>query len=80
MLAKLKKGDPAKRTYAEAIVDAQIREALKGNTAAAREIADRVEGKAGQATEFNLEAAPDLNFEVTVNFVDSDGGVNPKKL
>ena len=61
-------------------MDAQIREALKGNTAAAREIADRVEGKAGQAIEFNLEAAPDLNFEVTVNFVDSDGGVNPKKL
>ncbi len=69
-LARIKEGDPLGRTYAEAIVDAQIQEALKGNIAAAKEIADRTEGKTGQAVEFIPEAAPDLHLHV--NFVDSD--------
>ena len=44
--------DPEGRTWAELIAEAQVRDAVRGNVQAAREIADRTEGKARQAIEF----------------------------
>jgi len=41
-------GDPKGRTYAELIAEGQYTAASKGKTDAAREIADRLEGKAAQ--------------------------------
>ncbi len=43
------------RTIAEAISRALIREALKGNVQAAREIADRTEGKPTQKLDLDLQ-------------------------
>jgi hypothetical protein len=71
-LSMLIPGDPQERTYAERIAEAQIRKAVRGSTFVAKEIADRSEGRVGQAIEVDL-AAPDF-FYVQVNFVDSDGG------
>jgi hypothetical protein len=44
--------DPERRTWAELIAEAQVRDAVRGNVQAAREIADRTEGKARQSIEF----------------------------
>lgn len=44
--------DPESRTWAELIAEAQVRDAVRGNVQAAREIADRTEGRARQAIEF----------------------------
>lgn len=44
--------DPEGRTWAELIAEAQVRDAVRGNVQAAREIADRTEGKPRQAIEF----------------------------
>lgn len=44
--------DPEGRTWAELIAEAQVRDAVRGNVQAAREIADRTEGRARQAIEF----------------------------
>ncbi|HXR17449.1 MAG TPA: DUF5681 domain-containing protein [Terriglobales bacterium] len=44
--------DPEARTWAELIAEAQVRDAVRGNVQAAREIADRTEGRARQAIEF----------------------------
>jgi Family of unknown function (DUF5681) len=63
-LSQSKKGDRQKRTYAELIADAQIRKALRGDTMAAKEVTDRVEGKARQAVDIGLEPMPDLNLRV----------------
>ena len=41
-------GDPKGRTYAELVAEGQYTAAGKGKTEAAREIADRLEGKAAQ--------------------------------
>ena len=41
--------DPKKRTYLELLAEGQFRSAIKGKTDAAREIADRLEGKVAQA-------------------------------
>jgi hypothetical protein len=43
--------DPEGRTWAELIAEAQIRDAVRGNVQAAREIAARTEGRARQAIE-----------------------------
>lgn len=77
-LSNVKKGDRQKRTFAELIADAQIKKAMKGSTMAAKEVADRVEGKARERVEVAVEAP--LEFNVTVNFVDSDGNVHASKL
>lgn len=45
--------DPQGRTHAELIALGQVREAIKGKTPAAAEIADRTEGKARQAVELS---------------------------
>ena len=44
--------DPEGRTWAELIAEAQARDAVRGNVQSAREIADRTEGRAKQAIEF----------------------------
>ena len=44
--------DQEGRTWAELIAEAQVRDAVRGNVQAAREIADRTEGRARQAIEF----------------------------
>src|ERR1700681_3293 len=44
--------DPEKRTWAELIAEAQVRDAVRGNVQAAREIADRTARRARQAIEF----------------------------
>jgi Family of unknown function (DUF5681) len=44
--------DPEGRTWAELIAEAQVRDAVRGNVQAAREIADRTDGRARQAIEF----------------------------
>src|SRR5271156_3903817 len=44
--------DPEGRSWAELIAEAQVRDAVRGNVQAAREIADRTEGRARQASEF----------------------------
>jgi hypothetical protein len=52
---KLEEGvpnDPEWRTWAELIAEAQVRDAVRGNVQAAREIADRTEGRARQSIEF----------------------------
>jgi hypothetical protein len=54
--------DPEKRTWAELIAEAQVRDAVRGNVQAAREIADRTEGKAKQAIEFE-DATLTRSFE-----------------
>ena len=43
------------RTVAEAIARALIKEAMKGNVQAAREIADRTEGKPTQKLDLDLQ-------------------------
>jgi len=77
-LARVKAGDRKKRTYAQLIAEAQVKQAMKGNTMAAKEIADRTEGKARQAVEVTVETP--LEFHVQVNFVDPDGKVHPAPL
>lgn len=44
--------DPEGRTWAELIAEGQVRDAVRGNVQAAREIADRTEGKPRQSIEF----------------------------
>jgi len=53
---------------------------MKGNTMAAKEIADRTEGKARQALDVEISQNAPLEFHVQVNFVDSKGTVKPQSL
>ncbi len=50
-LEELIPNDPEGRTWAELIAEAQVRDAVRGNVQAAREIADRTEGRARQSIE-----------------------------
>ena len=77
-LRRVKKGDKQKRTFAELIADAHIRKAMKGNTMAAKEVADRVEGKSRERLDVAVEVP--LEFNVTVNFVDTDGSIRGMDL
>jgi len=52
MLEELVPNDAEGRTWAELIAEGQVRDAVRGNVQAAREIADRTEGRARQAIEF----------------------------
>jgi hypothetical protein len=47
--------DPENRTFVQKIGDLMILRAASGDTAAAREIADRVEGKARQAIDVDMK-------------------------
>jgi hypothetical protein len=53
-LSQVVADDPQGRTYAEVIAEAVCKDAMAGNTTAAREIADRVEGKPRQAIEVDM--------------------------
>jgi Family of unknown function (DUF5681) len=66
----------AGKTYAELLALAQFRKALKGNTMAAKEVTDRLEGKAPQAVELTGPEEPQ-QLNVTVRFVPSDGNGRP---
>jgi|SRR5215467_5021182 len=63
-------GDRKGRTYAQLLAQAQFDAAIKGKTDAAREIADRIEGKPTQAIS-GPDSSP-LAFDITVNFVDGE--------
>jgi hypothetical protein len=56
-------GDPKGRTYAQVAAEGQFKAAIKGKTEAAREIADRLEGKMVQP----LGGDPSCSMSVTVN-------------
>jgi uncharacterized protein DUF5681 len=79
-LAAVKKSDKQKRTYAELIAAAQIKKALTGNTMAAKEIADRTEGKARQALDVEAALETPQEFHVDVHFVGPDGRHVKKEL
>jgi hypothetical protein len=65
-------GDPQGRTYAELLAEAQFWAAIGGATTAAREIADRLEGKSLQRVEVgNLDETP-LELNLTVKFSDPE--------
>jgi Family of unknown function (DUF5681) len=64
------------KTYAELLALAQFKKALKGNTMAAKEVTDRLEGKAREAVELTGPEGPQL-FNLKVTFVPSDGNGRP---
>jgi serine/threonine protein kinase len=70
VLSQVLKRDPHKRTYAELIAEAQARKAIRGETNAAKEIADRTEGKARQAIQFTGEEGELINYDIHIEFVD----------
>ncbi len=59
MLGEVAPGKP-ERSYAEVIALALCKEAAKGNVLAAKEIADRTEGKARQAVDMNIRDWRDM--------------------
>jgi len=56
-------GDRSGRSYAEAIAEKLAKKALAGNIPAAREIADRAEGKARQAMELSGPGSGPLEIQ-----------------
>ncbi len=54
-LAKVDPADPAKRTFAEVLAEQMIIKAKRGDVAALKEIADRVEGKSKQSVTLTVE-------------------------
>jgi Family of unknown function (DUF5681) len=69
-LESLFPGDPAGRTYAEVIADRVADDAANGNLNAARELADRAEGRAAQ------KMSLDVNHGVNEQF----GKMTPEEL
>jgi hypothetical protein len=63
LLNKPAPDDPSGRSYAEAIAERLARKALAGDISAAREIADRAEGKARQAMELGGVDGGPVRFE-----------------
>jgi hypothetical protein len=59
-------GDPKGRTYAELIAEGQYTAASKGKTDAAREIADRLEGKAVQPIVGDTAAGMSVTLNIEV--------------
>jgi hypothetical protein len=78
VLAEAFEGDSAARSYARLIALGQARAAIKGNTAAAKEIADRTEGKAKEAIEISGKDGAPLKFNLNVRFVDEDTKTSQK--
>ena len=60
LLASGVPGDPEGRTYADAIAEALVKRAMRGDVQAAREIADRAEGKPLQAVALGGEVGAGL--------------------
>jgi hypothetical protein len=59
-------GDPKGRTYAELVAEGQYTAAGKGKTEAAREIADRLEGKAVQPIVGDTTAGMSVTLNIEV--------------
>jgi hypothetical protein len=59
-------GDPEGRTYAQLIAEGQCKAAIRGKTEAAREIADRLEGKAVQPTVGDDTASMSVTLNIEV--------------
>jgi hypothetical protein len=59
-------GDPKGRTYVEMIAEGQYTAAGKGKTDAAREIADRLEGKAVQPVVGDIAASTSVTLNIEV--------------
>ena len=59
-------GDPEGRTYAQLIAEGQCKAAIKGKTEAAREIADRLEGKAVQPVVGDNTAGMSVTLNIEV--------------
>jgi DnaJ-class molecular chaperone len=70
ILVRVVPNDSKKRTYAQRIAEGQIKAAVKGNTAAAREIADRTEGKPRQRLDIAHEDDGPLMFNLNVKFTE----------
>jgi hypothetical protein len=58
--------DPLGRTYAQSIAEGQCEAAIKGKTEAAREIADRLEGKAVQPVVGDTTAGMSVTLNIDV--------------
>src|SRR6266550_726210 len=63
--------DPKGRTYAEVLAEGQFRAAIKGMTQAAKEITDRLEGKAPQPVELSGPEGGGVNVDLHIHFVDA---------
>jgi hypothetical protein len=63
LLSKPVPGDKLKRTYAEAIAQAVAEKAIEGDTRAAQEITDRVEGRVVQKAELSGADGQPMQFE-----------------
>ncbi len=72
LLEQVVEGDAKKRTYAQLIAEGQARAAVKGSTNAAKEIADRTEGKAKQSIEFSGKDGEPVSFNLNIRFVDEN--------
>jgi hypothetical protein len=59
-------GDPQGRTYAQVAAEGQFNAAIKGKTDAAREIADRLEGKAVQPIVGDNTASTSVTLNIEV--------------
>jgi hypothetical protein len=70
VLTQVVEQDPKKRTMAELIAEGQARAAIKGNTGAAKEIADRTEGPVKDSIEIGGKNGAPLEFNLNVRFVD----------
>lgn len=55
---------PQEATWADAIVHKMFREAVKGNLAASREMADRIEGRAPQRMEITMQPKTEVTFQI----------------
>jgi hypothetical protein len=79
VLAQAVPQDPEGRTYAQLIAIGQARSAVKGNTGAAKEIADRVEGKAKESIEISGKDGAPVEFNLNIRFVDEETKDNKPK-
>lgn len=66
VLGQIDPEDPEGRTYAERLAEKQVKLAIQGNTQAAREVTDRVEGRAKQ--QIKLDATIDENLKGKTDF------------
>jgi len=69
-LEQLVDKDPLKRTYGQMLAEGQVRAAIRGDTGAAREITDRVQGRSVQPVELTGSEGSPLNFKLNIRFRD----------
>ncbi len=56
-------GDPKGRTWAQALAESMMRQALKGKIQAAIEVTDRTEGRPSQAVDMNHSGSVGVNVD-----------------